>query len=241
VKTFPSIAGRRKGALVSFLAAGLILALAAGCASTRHVKQSEKDFSGFLGDYSQLQPGAEGQANFVYANPSAPWKSYDKVYIRPVQLWQAESEQSSLGSVSFEDKQMLVDYLHVALAGSLSKNFKLVDKAGPGVLVVSAAVTEAGAAKPVVNLLSTVTPVGLVIGAGKAAVTGKSPGVGSVSVEAEFTDGVSGKRVLAVVDSRAGTKRVGAKFGDTWSDVHEAFKFWSEKVNARLVSLKSGN
>lgn len=233
--------GRRKGVLVSLLTAGLLLAVAAGCTSTKQTKQSEKDFSGFLGDYSKLQQGAEDQANFVYVNPTAPWKSYNKVYIRPVELWQAESEKSSLSSLSNEDKQMLVDSLHVALAGSLGKNFKLVDKVGPDVLVVRAAITEAGAAKPVVNLLSTITPVGLVVGAGKTVVTGKSSGVGYVSVEAEFMDGASGTRVLAVVDARAGTKRIGAKFGDTWSDVHEAFKFWSDKIDARLVSLKSGN
>lgn len=240
MNTTRSTAGRLKGVSVSFLAAGLILVLAAGCASTRHVKQTEKDFSGFLGDYSQLKPGSEGQANFVYVNPAAPWKSYDKVCIRPVRLWQAADPESELGSLSFEDKQTLVNSLHAALAAELGKNFKLVDKPAPGVLVINAAITEAGAAKPVVNLLSTLTPIGLVIGAGKTVVTGKSSGVGSVSVEAEFADGGTGARVMAVVDSRAGTKRIGAKFGDSWSDVHAAFAFWSGKVDARLVALKGG-
>lgn len=241
MNTTQSSAGLRKGVLVSFLASGLILAFAAGCSTPRHVKQTEKDFSGFLGDYSQLKPGAEGQANFVYVNPVAPWKSYDKVCIRPVSLWQAEDPESSLGSLSFDDKQTLVNSLHTALARELGKNFKLVDKPAPGVLVINAAITEAGKAKPVMNLLSTITPIGLVVGAGKTVVTGKSTGVGSVSVEAEFVDGGTGARVMAVVDSRAGTKKIGAKFGDSWSDVYQAFEFWSGKIDARLVSLKSGN
>lgn len=240
MNTNQSITGRRKGVLASFLAAGLILALAAGCSTTRNVKQTEKDFSGFLGDYSKLKAGASGEANFVYINAAAPWKSYDKVCIRPVELWQAGNPESSLGSLSFEDKQMLVNSLHTAVAGALGKNFTLVDKPGPGVLVVHAALTEAGASKPVMNLLSTVVPVGMVVNAGKALITGKGAGVGSVSVEAEFVDGATGARVWAVVDSRAGTKALRTKFSGSWADVHHAFEFWSGKIDARLVSLKSG-
>jgi hypothetical protein len=37
--------------------------------------------SGFLGDYSQLQPGQEGQTALVYINPNAQWSKYNKVIL----------------------------------------------------------------------------------------------------------------------------------------------------------------
>ena len=42
--------------------------------------------SGCLGDYSQLQPGKEGQAALVYINPNAQWAKFTKVIIDPVQF-----------------------------------------------------------------------------------------------------------------------------------------------------------
>ncbi|MBC8040854.1 MAG: hypothetical protein H7Y06_09950, partial [Opitutaceae bacterium] len=49
MNTTHSAFGRRLG--TSLLAAGLLLAGLTACNTTRQVKQSEKDFSGFLGDY----------------------------------------------------------------------------------------------------------------------------------------------------------------------------------------------
>jgi Protein of unknown function (DUF3313) len=42
--------------------------------------------SGFLGDYSQLKPGNEGQSALVYINPNAQWSKYTKVILDPVQF-----------------------------------------------------------------------------------------------------------------------------------------------------------
>lgn len=240
VSEIKSTAGRRHRVLASFLTAALILAGVTGCNTTQQVRQSSKDFSGFLGDYSQLQPGQKGEPNFIYSNPDAPWQTYAKVCIRPVELWKSPDSSSSIGSLSPDDQQMLVNALHTALAGALNRNFILVDQPGPGVLVLHAAITDAGASKPVMNLLSTVIPVSRVINAGKTAVTGKGTGVGSFSVEAEISDGATGRRVLAMVDSRAGTKALRTKFSGSWGDAYQVFDFWSQELDARLVALKSG-
>ena len=42
----------------------------------------------FLGsDASLLQPGAEGQAAYVYINPNVQWSNYKKVLLKPVEFW----------------------------------------------------------------------------------------------------------------------------------------------------------
>lgn len=237
--THPSTSRHNRVAFL-FAAAGLLLAGLTACSTTRHVSQTQKDFSGFLVDYSMLKPGAEGQANFVYINQAAPWKTYGKVYIKPIGLWKSEDPESALGSLSKDDQQLLVNSLHTALADKLGKNFVLVNKAEPGVLVINAAITDAGASKPAVNILSTVIPVGMVVNAGKTAITGKGTGVGSVAIEASITDGGTGQRVIAVVDERAGTKALRTKFDGAWGDVYHVFDFWSQKLDERLVSLKAG-
>ncbi len=240
MNTTQSTAGGRRRLLASFLAAGLLLAGLTACTTTHQVKQSDKDFSGFLGDYSQLKPGADGQANFIYINQAASWKTYSQVYIKPVQLWKSADPASALGSLSPDDQQMLVNYLHTAVASALGKDFPLASQPGPGVLVISVAITDAGTSMPVVNLVSTVLPVGWVLSGAKTAITGKGAGVGAVSIEADFTDGQTGQRVAAIVDSRAGGKALRTKFDGTWGDVKLSFDWWANQADARLLELKSG-
>ena len=65
-----------------YLVGGAAFALVAGCATTQQVQPNilakaqgaqnpVPQFSGFLGDYSLLQPGGSGQAHYRYVNPSA--------------------------------------------------------------------------------------------------------------------------------------------------------------------------
>ena len=75
----------------------------------------------------------------------------------------------------------------------------------------------------------------------KQGITGIGTGVGAVRIEADFTDGVTGQRVAAVVDERAGTKALRTKFDGTWGDFKLAMDWWATRLNARLDLLKKGN
>ena len=59
------------------LQAGLAICLLIGltaCSTTRQItKESYNQPSGFLGDYSQMQKGTNGQANLVYFRPGINW------------------------------------------------------------------------------------------------------------------------------------------------------------------------
>lgn len=235
------IASRRGKLLTSILAAGLLAGGLTACRSTHQVSQNEKDFSGFLGDYSLLQKGKSGEANYLYIDQSADWKKYTKVYIKPVELWKSDEPDSALGKLSPENQQLLVNYFHTALANSLEKNFTIVDQAGPDVLVIHGAVTEARKSKPVMNLVSSVVPMGIVLSYGKRAITGTGTGVGMVMVEAKFTDGQTGQILCEAVDARAGTKALRTKFNSTWGDVKLAFDWWATRLDARLELLKRGD
>jgi hypothetical protein len=221
--------GRRWKLLAGLLAAGLT-----SCSTTHQVGETPKEFSGFLGDYSLLQKGGEGQANYVYIDKNAPWKTYTKVCILPVELWESDDPQSPFGEMSPENQQILVSMYHTAMAQAVIKQFEIVTQPGPDTLVVHAAITEARKSHPVLNLISSVYPAALVISYGKQMITGTGTGVGAVRIEAYFTDGVTGQRVAEVVDARAGTKAWRSKFDGSWGDVKLAFDWWCNRFVKRL-------
>jgi hypothetical protein len=211
------------------------------CRTTHQVDQNPKDFSGFLGNYSMLQKGSDDEANYVYIDKSAPWAKYTKVYIKPVELWKSDASDSALNKMSPEDQQLLVNYFHTALADALKKDFQLVSQPGPDTLVLHAAITDGRGSKPVLNLISSVLPVGLVISYAKQAITGTGSAVGVIDVEIDVTDGGSGQRVAAAVDARAGTKAWRTKFDGTWGDAKLAFDWWAQRIDARFELLKRGD
>jgi len=227
--------------LTGIIAAGLLLGGLTGCNTTKQVSESEKDFSGFLGDYSQLKKGDGKEANFIYIDQSANWAKYTKIYIKNIDLWKSEDKDSKLNKLSEQDQQMLVNFAHTAVANALETNFTIVDQAGPDTLVIHGAITEAKKCRPVLNLVSTVYPAALVISYIKQGITGTGTGVGAVRIEADFTDGVTGQRVAAAVDERAGTKALRTKFDGSWGDLKLALDWWSERLNERLELLKKGD
>ncbi len=210
------------------------------CRTTQQVEINEKDFSGFLGDYARLHKGDRGEANYIFIDTSVSFAKFTKVYLEPVELWRSPEPDSPLGKLSPETQNMVVSYFHTALLAALKKDFQIVNYAGPDVLVVHAAVTEARQSRPVLNLFSSEVPAGMASSLAKQPVTGAGVGVRLVMVEAEFLDGQTGQRVAAVVDARAGTKALRANSNSTWGDVKRAFDWWAQRLVKRLELLRQG-
>ncbi|MDD5691729.1 MAG: DUF3313 domain-containing protein [Candidatus Omnitrophica bacterium] len=225
------ISGKLITRAVSIVTLALVIS---ACATTEQVPNVR--MSGFLGDYSKLHPGKPGQAEFTYRDTSVDLSKYRKVILDPVQIWTAE-RNSALSELSREDQQLLVDYLYVALRDALAKDYTLVNEPGPDVMRIRCAITEARADSPVKDILSTVTPIGLGISYAKRLTTGTHSGVGVVSVEGELLDSVSGKRIAAVIDRRAGTKSLAGK-PTRWGDVQDAFNFWARRMQTNLAVLR---
>jgi hypothetical protein len=118
----------------------LCAAIAGGCGGDP--KEPRVVSSGFLGDYSQLAPGREGQAHLIYINPEADFSLYDKMVIEPVALW--DREQSAPIATPSRDQRRLAEQLQRALATQLGHGFQLVDEAEPGTLSLRMAITSAG-------------------------------------------------------------------------------------------------
>jgi hypothetical protein len=216
------------------LAAALVIVLT-GCAVTEQAKLSSVDVaagSGFLKDYSELQPGKEGQALLVYFNPNADWSRYDKVLIEPVTVGLGPSDK-----LTEQDQQTLSSYYYHALEASLSKDFALATQPGPDVMIVRAALTDATTATPVLRTISVIIPQARLLGAVKNMATGSYAFVGSAQSEGEVLDSMTGERLAAAVDRRSGG--ISIKNADVWEwgDAERAMDYWAQRIDERLVAL----
>lgn len=191
--------------------------------------------SGFLKDYSQLKPGAEGQTLLVYINPNAQWSKYTKVIIDPVQFWADPGT-----SVPAQDQQALCGYFYNVLKENLQKTYTIVDQPGPDVMRIQAALTDATAATPGLRSVSVVVPQARVLNLIQSMGTGSYAFVGSAEAEAQIIDSVTGERLAASVDKRLGGMALSSAVQWKWGDAEAAMNYWAEKLSVRLVELKSG-
>ena len=221
-----------------------ILIVASGCAATQEAKSVEK--SGFLGDYSLLkegqrstfQQGAENQALLVYKNPAADWRKYKKIWLDPVTVWMSQKD-SQLKDVSVEDRQRLAALLWSKLDASLREDYVMTSQAGPDVMRIQAAITEAGESNAVLDTVTSIVPQTRLLSGMKSVATGVSAFTGSASVEAKVTDSATGAILFEAVDRRGGTKSLSG-VTNSWHDVEEAYRFWAEKTRYRMCQWRGG-
>jgi hypothetical protein len=192
--------------------------------------------TGFLGnDYSLLTPPAEGsdqKAMLRYINPNATWSSYNKIMIAPVTFWAQDDSK-----VSAADQQTLCDYAYNTFTKDLGKNFAIVDQPGPGVMKLSAALTDATSAVPVLRSISVVVPQARVLSAIKMAATGTYAFVGSAQGAMKLNDSVSGELLAAAVDKRVGGTSITNVDVFQWGDAENAIGYWADLTDQRLISF----
>lgn len=103
----------------------LIMGIAiAGCADTEQAREVKT--SGFIGDYSILRPGKDGEALLIFKNPQADFSIYRAVYVDPVIVML--SKESTLPQ---EELHKLAEDLRSKVIWKLKENFLVVPKLIP--------------------------------------------------------------------------------------------------------------
>ena len=213
----------------------LALAFVAGCAGSRQLRGAPEE-SGFLRDYSQLQPGGDDRAKLVYIAPDAKFASYDAVLVDSVTLW--PGADANLEKLSKEDQQRLADTLYSALVKALGQDYRIAQSPGPRVMRVRAALTEAKASNVPLDVIATVIPQVNLLTKVEGLAANTSLTVGKARAEMEITDSLSGRRLAAGVDERVGARRLRG-VTDKWSDVQAAFDAWAEQLRKRLAEERA--
>ncbi|HVP27855.1 MAG TPA: DUF3313 domain-containing protein [Myxococcota bacterium] len=212
------------------------LAVAAtGCASTYQEPLEGTSNSGFLGDYSKLEPGEKGEAALRYVNPDARWTGYDKVMIDPVTFWGSDATK-----VPAADQQTLCDYMDQALREKLGEKYTLVDRPGPGVMRLQVAITDATTATPVLRTISVLVPQAALLNNLQSLATGSYAFAGSAQVEARLIDASTGQLLGEWVDRRMGGNAPTAGAQWQWGDVKNAMEAWASLAAERLSGWSSG-
>ena len=132
---------------------------------------------------------------------------------------------------------MLTDILYSQLTASLGHEFALVDRAGPDVLRLRAALTQAKGAIVPLRVITSILPPAFLLSTAVGLSTDTAATVGTATLEAELVDSITHRRLAAAVDSRAGTKSIlaGTRTFQKWGDVEAACKYWADRLTAILL------
>ena len=149
--------------------------------------------------------------------------------LEPVTLWR--SGRKSLEPVPQEDLLRLVTDFQSAVRKGLGEGFRVVDQAGPGVMRIRLAITDAHASDPVLDILTAKR------GTGRPHPAGDGPlhletrrFLVSARIEGEIRDA----QTNALMAERVDRHRRDRPALETWAEVDRTFALCAERACARL-------
>ena len=200
---------------IGFVAKILVLVLLSACATA-------PPHSGFLHDYSNLQPDPEDESLLWWEKKNVNWKSYNRLMIDPVVIYlHPDAKNRQIDPAVLKE---LTDYFRNTVILEVQDAYPVVDKPGPDVLRIRAAITDIIPANPLINT-TMILAVGLPVDMGGAA------------MEAEFLDSMTDKPLGSVVDKKVGLPVDPSDYiqGFTrWGHAKMALDAWAELLREAL-------
>ena len=174
---------------LKFAIAALGYLLMAGCTA---ITPLEKQYSGYLGDYSNMETADTPDGSDVkrWISPALKKGTYKKVIVQPVTYFPAPrtSEQ-----VKLETLNEISEYLTNQIKAEVGKNFEITDKSGPDTLTYQIAIT--GVDTPLEGMkLYEVVPIAMVY-SGASLAMGMRDHVVVIYIEGLITDSITGEEV----------------------------------------------
>ena len=213
----------------------LLGALALGCSQpppppiAKKLKPGEQ-YSGFLGDYSQLKSTSEIDGDLLtYSNPDQMKNlhRYIAIMVDPVEAYlKTDADESQIPKGSIEAATV---YFRASLIRAVSDAYPIVSEPSPLTLRLRAAIVgiDAGGAADDSNT-----------GAEDAQQPFTSTiNVGEVGVEVELVDSVTGERIAAAVDkTKLGEEALGGNLSrvERYHAAMAAFDEWANRIQEFL-------
>jgi hypothetical protein len=218
--------------------------------------------SGFLSDYVRLKPVAALDGIECWRDPRLDAKQFDKVMVSRIVVSLAPPKAGKEGepkTIDPNDLKTLTDYFHDSLVKALKPQMQVVDKAGPGVVVIRIALTDLVPTTVTDSLAGTLIPYAFIAEAGSGVATGRpagsTPYLGETGMEMQFRDGANGQIIAECRDTEIGRKYAGDVNGtalgaaQTWANGYMssfqawqyaklAFDKWSLLVARRFAELR---
>lgn len=220
------------------LCGGVTLILSAmmlvGCGASYQARSVDASASTLVNP-SVLEKGGDDQALYRYRNPDVKISQYSKIIIDPVLI----VKDAELDEKERENYQKLANNAMVYLTRELQQDYQLVSAPEQGAMRLQFAIVDADTSKPVRNVLSSVSPIGIGANLLKYGATGKQSGVGEITAEIKLTDAMTGTLLGAALDSRVGGKNPKGIF-DTWYNADQALQYWAKRVSYVLCTERGG-
>jgi len=214
------------------VAAGCLLMLA-GCGSGYHAR--DMPLRTTLVNPSILERGTGDEALYRYINKSIDVHKYHSILLDPVMI----TKDGTLDAETRANYQKLADNAYSLLAAELGKDYKLVKTPEAGCMRLQMGILDADPSSPVSNVLSSLTPIGMVVNLVTYSSTGKPSGVGEISMEMKVTDAVSGELLGAAVDRRVGGENPDSVV-NTWADANSGLEWWAKRTRFFLCMARTG-
>jgi hypothetical protein len=190
-------------------------------------------YSGFLSDYSKLQPAADREGIWLFINKIADYSGYKKIMFDPIEVYLAPNPDYK--GVQPDVLKRMTDGFYASFLGTLTPDYQIVHEEGPDVLRIRAAITGVQLVKPPLKPTDFI-PVKAVFNLGRA-MAGDAPMVAEMTAEMEILD-PNGNLLAAAVANRKGSKTL--KQGDqvTWDDLQSVTDYWATGFRQRLDQLR---
>ena len=191
-----------------FIVIGFFAALAlSGCAT-----QAAK--TGFLKNYSNLEPHPDIDGQHRYINPHIDAAKYSKFIVDPVAV-----NLSSKGKERGTDPKelsRLATFFRQKIIEELQKGYEVVQSSGPNVARVRASISDVDKTLAALNILPTTKIMG--------------GGLGGAAAEMELVDSVTGQSIAAAIDSQKGSRlSIGAGLSE-FGHAEEVMANWAKQL-----------
>lgn len=184
----------------------------------------------YISSYRGLSAESESTMNRAHVKKSDPATlgRYTKVMIEDVKVISSRSVPEGEKRASRAESEKLAEEFEVILKKELSPHYQITNRRGRDTMTVRAALTDLEPSNPGVFMFNYL-PYAAAVTTGMSLVTGKTPGAGSSSVEAEVIDSVTRRQLYAIVDKFKGSKLQPGGL-EKWGQSEAAMRIWSRKI-----------
>jgi hypothetical protein len=211
----------------------LLLMMTVGCAKqeqpgVKKIAAGQED-SGFLKDYTKLKPvpDLEGAKGYASTDAQKNLRKYIACVVDPVEVYLASDADGA--KMTETARSAVSEYFRAALVKSVSSAYPVVEKPGPLVLRLRAAVVGVDLGGEVSAEEKAASK--------ETAITHKL-NIGKVQVEMELVDSETGEQIAALVDKEKlgeSAEITSAMSRDEkWAAAREAFDGWAARVRRFL-------
>jgi len=220
--------------LLAFLIAGVVPN--AGAEEKKIKKSKQVVFSGFLGDYDQLQAAGK-KVDFLYGYTKrlGILREYDRAIVDPILVY-FHPESRGVG-LDPEKLHELTSFFRERVIKELSaeRAIEVVETSGPGVMRIRIAITDIEVVKKSANIGTKAA--GVVAGIGLLV---PAVDVGGATMECEVLDSVTGERLVAVVDRETGRRMMNFGSMKSMGDAKSALREWAGDFRKNLQRIHEG-